>query len=80
MTTTGITTTLKHNSKSYDGNNETRVTRIEVESEKYNEEPICQDVTLDTAYSESIKASFDSMFQDTTPEDLTEILIIEKVA
>ena len=34
MTPTGITTTLKHNSKSYEKNNEQRVTRIEVESEK----------------------------------------------
>ena len=34
MTPTGININLKHNSKSYEKNNEQRVTRIEVESEK----------------------------------------------
>ena len=80
MTPTGITTKLKHNSKSYDSNNETRVTRIEVESEKYNEEPIYQDVTLDTAYSNSIKESFNAMFQGSTPEDLEIALQLQKTA
>ena len=46
----GITITLKPNSKSYEKNIETRVTRIEVDSELYNFDTIYQDVTLDTAY------------------------------
>lgn len=80
MTATGITTTLKHNSKSYMSNNEQRVTRIEIESEKLIEEPIYNEVTLDTAYLNSIKESFNAMFKGSIPEDLEIALQLQKTA
>lgn len=48
-TTTGLTITEKK---------VLGATRIEVDSEKYNEEPIYQDVTLDTECSNFRKAQF----------------------
>lgn len=68
MTTTGIIVTEKR--KGF-------ATRIEVDSQKYNEDLMYQDVTLDTAYSNHIKESFDRMFKDSL-EALEEIKLVKK--
>lgn len=48
----GIKITHEENSKSYHKGNEERVTRIEVESELYDNDFLLHDVTLDTEYAE----------------------------
>lgn len=58
----GLTIKLKHNSKSYEKNNEQRVTRIEVDSHRYNEDEMYQQVTIDTYMTQHRKEQLTELF------------------
>jgi len=62
MTATGLNIAQLPNSKSHQKNSNERVTRIEVFSEKCVDEPIYEDVTLDTAYKQHLENSLVSIF------------------